>query len=249
MANPVIHWEIGCKDAAKMQKFFEDLFNWQVERSEELHYSGITAVGEHGISGGINDQLGDGGPYVTFYAMVDDPEKFLEKAKSLGAKAMLGPMDIPEVGSVAVFSEPTSGHNIGLFRPLDPEQAITRASGDTPVVHWEIATTDPARLQDFFEQLFGWEFEIMEKLGYRIAKAGDTFGIGGGILEAKGEIPPYVSVYVYINDLDQYVEKAKSLGGNVIVDPMEISPEVGSMAIISAPDDPNPIGFFKGAND
>ena len=249
MANPVIHWELGCKDADKMHAFLEGEFGWKIDKSEELNYHGVTAVGEHGITGGIHDQLDGQDPYLTFYVMVDDPQKFLDKAKSLGAQTAMEPMEVPTVGTIAVFTEPTNGHRVGLFKPGDPNEPAPRTPGDNPVVHWEVATKDPAALQNFFEQLFGWEFETMENLNYRIAKAGDTFGIGGGILQTTEEIPPYVTIYTYVNDLDQYTNKASTLGGTVIVPPMEISSEVGSMSIISGPDDPNPLGLFKGANE
>jgi predicted enzyme related to lactoylglutathione lyase len=31
MGQPVIHSEIGCKDIAKTQRFFSELFGWQTE--------------------------------------------------------------------------------------------------------------------------------------------------------------------------------------------------------------------------
>ena len=31
MAHPVVHFEIGCKDRAKTEQFFGELFGWQIQ--------------------------------------------------------------------------------------------------------------------------------------------------------------------------------------------------------------------------
>jgi hypothetical protein len=53
---------------------------------------------------------------VTFYVQVDDLQKSLDKAQSLGANTVLPPTPIPGIGSCAMFADP-NGVVIGLFKP------------------------------------------------------------------------------------------------------------------------------------
>jgi predicted enzyme related to lactoylglutathione lyase len=48
------------------------------------------------------------------------------------------------------------------------------------------------------------------------------------------EVPPHWAVYFAVDDTDATAEKAKQLGGQVQVEPMDI-PDVGRFAVISDP--------------
>src|SRR5437763_696985 len=110
-----------------------------------------------------------------------------------------------------------------------------------PVVHWEIAGKDGAKLQQFYASLFDWNIHVDPQLNYGMAQTG---GIDGGIFTAPENAPPYVTLYVQVDDLQGYLEKAESLGGKTVVPPMPI-PGHGSFAMFSDPDG-NTIGLFKG---
>ena len=43
MGQPVVHWEIAGKDAAKLQEFYSGIFDWKVNVDEAL----ITASSKH----------------------------------------------------------------------------------------------------------------------------------------------------------------------------------------------------------
>jgi len=116
MASPVVHWEIGGNDTAKTREFYAKLFDWDVQAHPGMDYGLVAPAGEKSIGGGIGPVPPGGQPYVTFYVQVDDLQKSLDKAESLGGKAVLPPTPIPEVGSCAMFADP-SGVVIGLFKP------------------------------------------------------------------------------------------------------------------------------------
>jgi predicted enzyme related to lactoylglutathione lyase len=59
------------------------------------------------------------------------------------------------------------------------------------------------------------------------------------ITEEMGEIPPNWLVYFCVADCDQTADKAKKLGANVVVPPVDI-PEVGRFAVVM---DPQGAGF------
>ncbi|MCK4624868.1 MAG: VOC family protein, partial [Phycisphaerae bacterium] len=70
MGEPVVHWEIGAKDAAKMQEFYGSLFDWEIQNN----FPGYAQVstGQEDVCGGIMQIKDDVPPYVTFYVAVDD---------------------------------------------------------------------------------------------------------------------------------------------------------------------------------
>jgi predicted enzyme related to lactoylglutathione lyase len=116
MAQPVVHWEIAAKDAKKAQEFYSKLFDWTVDANNPMNYGMVrSGGGQGGIDGGIFAP-GNGAPaYVTFYVQVDDLQSYLAKAESLGGKTVMPPTPIPNVGSIAMFSDP-DGNFIGLFK-------------------------------------------------------------------------------------------------------------------------------------
>jgi predicted enzyme related to lactoylglutathione lyase len=111
MANPVVHFEVLGKDAAKLQTFYGKLFGWKVDANNPMQY-GMVEAGTGGIGGGVGPTQ-DGSTLVTFYVQVDDLQAALDKAEKLGAKTIMPPMDIPDGPKIAQFADP-EGNTIGL---------------------------------------------------------------------------------------------------------------------------------------
>lgn len=113
MAQPVTHFEIIGKDGEKLQKFYSDLFGWQIDANNPMKYGMVPAAGT-GIGGGVAQ--GDE-PRVTFYVEVDDPAAALARAEAMGGKTMMPPMDVPGGPTIAQFSDP-EGNVIGLVKGM-----------------------------------------------------------------------------------------------------------------------------------
>ncbi len=112
-----------------------------------------------------------------------------------------------------------------------------------PVVHFEIAGRNGQKAIDFYGKLFDWKIEVDPRMSYgMVAQQGS--GIGGGVYQAPEGVPPHVTVYVHVDDLQKYLDKAVALGGKVTQPPMEISPEIGWCAMFTDPDG-NVIGLYK----
>ncbi len=114
MPNPVVHWEIQSKDPKKIQEFYSNLFDWHVDTDNAFGYGMIDTHSQGGINGGIGGSNGEPS-LVTFYAQVDDLEAYLSKAESLGGQTVLPPTVIPDVVTLAMFSDP-EGNVIGLVQ-------------------------------------------------------------------------------------------------------------------------------------
>jgi len=112
MANPVTHFEVLGKDAAALQSFYGQAFDWQLEDVMNGSYYMVHPGG--GVEGGVGAAPGSDG-HVTFYVEVDDPAAALEKIGSLGGSTVQEPMDVPGGPTIALFADP-EGHVIGLVK-------------------------------------------------------------------------------------------------------------------------------------
>jgi len=113
MANPVVHWEIGGRDIAKLEGFYAKLFGWNIN-TENPEYGMVDPGGDGAVGGGIMKMPEGIPPYVTIYVHVDDLEASLAKAGELGGVMIKPPAPIPGVGSFALFQDP-EGNVIGLL--------------------------------------------------------------------------------------------------------------------------------------
>ncbi len=112
-----------------------------------------------------------------------------------------------------------------------------------PVCHFEICGKDGKQLQDFYSKLFDWKIDSSSMENYGMVPA-EEGGIGGGIMQATGEIPPYLTLYIQVEDLQVYLDKAVSLGGKMAVPPTDI-PNIGAFAMFADPAG-HILGLFKG---
>lgn len=53
MGQPVVHWEIGAKDARRLQDFYAKLFDWKIDANNAMNYGMVETGGQGGINGGI----------------------------------------------------------------------------------------------------------------------------------------------------------------------------------------------------
>ena len=111
MTHPVVHFEIGCRNTAKTQEFYKKLFDWKIS---EMGPAAIIAAESGGIDGHITALGHEPQHYTIFYVAVDDVAAYLEKAGRLGAKTLVGPVDIP-TGTFAWMQDP-EGNTVGLWK-------------------------------------------------------------------------------------------------------------------------------------
>ncbi|HYT79689.1 MAG TPA: VOC family protein [Actinomycetota bacterium] len=117
--NPSVDWfEISCSEPQRAWDFYRQLFGWEIKGDEaEGFVHGQVETGGAGARGGIGSSP-DGKSHVTVYASVDDLQKYLERAESLGGKVTLQPMGVDEHTSIAAFQDP-QGTEFGLYSYTD----------------------------------------------------------------------------------------------------------------------------------
>jgi hypothetical protein len=110
MGAPVTHFEIYGKDPAKLRSFYSDLFGWEIHGDNPQEYGLIhTHSGDKGIGGGI----GSGDPRVNVVIEVDDLQKYLDTAVSMGAEIVTPITEISGMVTFAEFRDP-AGNVIGM---------------------------------------------------------------------------------------------------------------------------------------
>ncbi len=115
MANAVVHFEILGPDGAALQKYYADLFGWEINADNPQNY-GMVSPTAPGIGGGVGPSQ-DGKPFVTLYVETNDLQASLDKAVALGGSKLMDPMDIPGGPSIAMFTDP-QGNVIGLVNGM-----------------------------------------------------------------------------------------------------------------------------------
>ena len=111
MADQIIHVEVVGKDGPKLQKFFSDVFGWDLDTNNPGGY-GMYRQGE--LTAGIGPtQNGDNG-HVTFYVSSSDPQATLKKVEEAGGRVIMPLTEVAPETTIALFTDP-EGHVIGLM--------------------------------------------------------------------------------------------------------------------------------------
>jgi predicted enzyme related to lactoylglutathione lyase len=102
----------------------------------------------------------------------------------------------------------------------------------------ELMTTDTKKAKDFYSSLFGWTTQDhdMGNMTYTMFKNGDK-DLGGMLQvphEKKGHVPPHWMSYISVENVDETIKKAKSLGASVTVEATPVS-DYGRFAVIQDP--------------
>ncbi|HLV81570.1 MAG TPA: VOC family protein [Chthonomonadaceae bacterium] len=102
-----------------------------------------------------------------------------------------------------------------------------------PVVHFEIGCQDKARAARFYSDLFGWQTQPAGPA--TLIDTGNANGINGHFTALGHEPSRYVLVYIQVDDLAPYLERAETLGGGIVVPPVQL-PDGRRFAWLSDPE-------------
>ena len=92
------------------------------------------------------------------------------------------------------------------------------------VVHFEIPADDPARAQDFYRSVFGWDINSMPDMGYALVTTTETDdqgaptepgAINGGMLRREHPVTAPV-ITIEVDDIDATLNDVEARGGNTV---------------------------------
>jgi predicted enzyme related to lactoylglutathione lyase len=120
MGQPVVHFEVVGRDGEKLQRYYSELFGWEIQADNPMKYGMVAREGNVGPDGiGIGGGVGQGPDgyegHVTFYVAVPNVEEALQKAESLGGERVMGPENIMDMVTLGQFKDP-EGHVVGVVQ-------------------------------------------------------------------------------------------------------------------------------------
>jgi predicted enzyme related to lactoylglutathione lyase len=235
--------ELATTDQKAGVAFYRDLFGWELDEQPmgpDAVYSMFKIRGLP-IGAASSQQPIEREqhipPHWNSYVTVANAGDAATKAQSLGGKVLAPAFDVMDAGRMAVIQDPAGA----VFQVWEPKKHIgARILREPGALTWtELATTDTEGAKKFYTSLFGWKEKTSTGAGmtYTEFSVGDTPGAGMMALNEdmkKRHIPPHWLVYFQTADVDATADKAKSLGGNLIVPPMDI-PNTGRFSVIADP--------------
>jgi predicted enzyme related to lactoylglutathione lyase len=231
--------DLGTPDIDAAAEFYGGLFGWDVPEAENAEQTGgyRQAMLRGKPVAGMMPLMQEGQPPVwSSYVSVEDADATAAKVSEAGGTVIAEPMDVMELGRMAIFTDPT-GAVFGVWQPgtfIGAE--VVSESG---ALLWnELNTRDPEAAKAFYSDVFGWGFEErqFETGTYNTLKVGES--TAGGMIDITGrapdEVPAHWLVYFAVDDTDAMVTKATDSGGSVALAAFDIT-GVGRIAILKDP--------------
>jgi len=237
--------DLGTPDIDKTVAFYGGLFGWDIPEAENAEQTGgyRTAMSNGKTVAGIMPLMQEGQPPVwSSYVNVDDADATAAKVREAGGTVIAEPMDVMDLGRMAVFMDPT-GAALGVWQPRTMKGAEL-VNEPVSVVWNELNTRDPDAAKDFYAAVFGWTAGVAGQGGadYVSFSREDGAGVAGmndmRNTEIPDEIPAHWLVYFAVADADATVAKAEELGGVLRMGPVSVP--IGRLAVLT---DPNTSAF------
>ena len=174
-------------------------------------------------------------PAWTTYISVTDADQAVAKVKAAGGTVFVEPMDVLDVGRMAVFADPT-GAAAAVWQP---RRHIGAGLVNEPgaLVWNELSTRDTAAAAAFYTEVFGWEAASSDVTGMAYTEWRLGGEVVGGMMAMPPDVPPEVPAYwlTYFGtaDCDATVAAATGDGAALIVGPIDIP--IGRFAVLADP--------------
>lgn len=221
--------ELASPDTEASARFYGELMGWSATEpgSEETGGYRMFQQDSKNIAGLMGHmQAGQPTAWAT-YVSVADAEQTATKVKAAGGSAIVEPMDVMDIGRMAVFADP-AGAVFGVWQP----KSFTGADlvNEPNSLCWnELLTRDADAGKAFYQSVFGWEgrppafegapqtYTVWELDGKQI----------GGMMQMTdeyfpAEIPTHWGVVFAVADCDAMVAKARELGATVTHEAMDM---------------------------
>jgi predicted enzyme related to lactoylglutathione lyase len=124
----VVHFEIHASDLDRAERFYRDVFGWDVQKFDgPIDYRLINTGpnSEAGIDGALVERRGgsDGEAVIAYVCTinVDDIEATEQKVSDAGGERVVDRQEIPDVGQLSYFKD-SEGNIFGALQPASGTQ-------------------------------------------------------------------------------------------------------------------------------
>ncbi len=230
--------DLMTSDTERTRAFYGQLFGWTAEAPAE-EYGGYFTFTKAGTAvAGCMPSMPDS-PVTdiwSVYLASDDARKTTETAAGSGGQIVVGPMDVGDLGTMAVVTDPGEAA-VGIWQPRQFHGLSVLGEPGTP--GWfELHTRDYQAAVSFYRDVFGWESHVVsDSAEFRYTTFGEGDNQLAGIMDAAGflpeGIPAHWSVYFAVEDTDSTLAEVSELGGSIL-SPAEATP-YGRLATAADP--------------
>ncbi|HEY1633543.1 MAG TPA: VOC family protein [Acidimicrobiales bacterium] len=216
--------DLGAPDIAKAREFYSDVFSWTVQPGapETGGYSAAELNGR-GVAG-VGPKMGSPEAPTMWltYLATSDANATAAKITGAGGQVVTAPMDIMDIGRMAVAVDP-AGAVFGVWEARAfPGAQIVNEPG---AMCWnEQVSWDFEGSRAFYAAVFGYEYgDTSGGSSYATFKVDgrDVGGIGGLHAGVPADTPAAWRLYFGAADTDALVTRVQANGGSVIREPID----------------------------
>jgi uncharacterized protein len=230
--------DLSTSDPDRSRAFYGELFGWTSEDAGEEYgnYINFSRNGSRVAGCMRNDPQWNTPDGWSVYLLSADANVTADAAAQHGAEVIVAPMDVHELGTMAVLVDP-GGAAIGVWQPGQHKGFEVVGEPGTP--GWfELHTRDYDKTVQFYRDVFKWDAHTMgDTAEFRYTTLGGGDAAQAGIMDAGGFLPDGVpahwTVYFQVADTDAALQRIGELGGSTVT-PAEDSP-YGRLATASDP--------------
>lgn len=230
--------DLATTDQEAAKSFYGSLLGWTWDDNDMGNgqfYSMAQLKGQSAaaVYAQMEDQVQQGiPPHWQTYITVENVDEATGKVAGAGGQVLMEPFDVFDSGRMSVVSDPTGG--VVCF--WQAKQHIgAEIVNEVGALCWnELITDDTAKAGTFFEKVLGVQVvNQADPFPYSLLTVDDA-PVGGLMAKSPemGQMPTVWVVYFSVDDADSTAAKAESLGGTVMVPPMD-----------------TPVGRFAGLTD
>lgn len=235
----IFNWvDLSTTDQEGAKAFYGGLFGWEAEDMPTPMgpvYTMFRIEGKNVAGGGAMqpDMTAQGiPPFWMSYVKYSDVDSVVAKVADAGGTVMMPAMDVMDEGRMALIQDPT-GAVVGIWQPKNHIGAQL-VNVDNALIWNELQTRDAETAAAFYATVFGWTHGKDESGYYTFATDGRVQAGMMQMDDSWGPVPPNWAVYFKAADIQAMVDKAKSLGGNILVPPTKAG-AMGTFAVIQDP--------------
>jgi predicted enzyme related to lactoylglutathione lyase len=238
LTGKFVWFDLFTHDLHSTSLFYESLFSWSFKETSSTEKI-VKTILRDGVPIANAVYIKQKDPKVNAsrwlsYISVEDVDRAAKLSVKNKGSVYLQPRDLKNRGRVAVVNDP-QGAIFGLVTatggdPLDTDFRANQFLGS------ELWTTDPDDALKFYNTLVGYEqklIDIKADLKYRRLVVDDRFCAGLMKLPWDDVKPAWIP-YISVKNTLETVEKAKKLGGKIIVE-KDSAVQEGSIVIIADP--------------
>jgi predicted enzyme related to lactoylglutathione lyase len=227
--------DLATKDADESVSFYGELLGWEADEPNDDFGGYRNFRKDDKLVAGLAPAQEGQPPSWNIYISVSDADETAEKVGEAGGEVKVEPMDVGDLGRMAVFTDPTGAY-FGIWQAKEHKGADVVSEPGYVAWH-QVNTRDPEEAEEFYKAVFGWESDKIDTGGADYwewqqdgKSVGGMFRMGDDFPE---DVPAHWIVYFAVEDADAATEKAKEGGAEVRAEPFDN--EAGRFSVLTDP--------------